>query len=216
MNTQLRRVAPALAVTILVAACAVTKMVHSWNAPGFSRETVKKVLVLGISPNTALRRTFEDSFSVELEKLRYQAVSGYLWIPDATNLDRDAILARIKAEHVTHVLVTRVLDTKEVVTYSAPTTVAVGYGGYGGYGPGYYGSWSSYYTVGYGAVMSPGYTTVNDVVTLETNFYDASKEKDALVYSGQSETWTDQAQSGSKIDSVISAVVYAMRQKRVL
>jgi hypothetical protein len=216
MNTQLRRVAPALAVTILVAACAATKMVHSWNAPGFSRETVKKVLVLGISPNTALRRTFEDSFSVELEKLRYQAVSGYLWIPDATNLDRDAILARIKAEHVTHVLVTRVLDTKEVVTYSAPTTVAVGYGGYGGYGPGYYGSWSSYYTVGYGAVMSPGYTTVNDVVTLETNFYDASKEKDALVYSGQSETWTDQAQSGSKIDSVISTVVYAMRQKRVL
>jgi hypothetical protein len=213
MNTQLRRVAPALAVTILVAACAATKMVHSWNAPGFSRETVKKVLVLGISPNTALRRTFEDSFSVELEKLRYQAVSGYLWIPDATNLDRDAILARIKAEHVTHVLVTRVLDTKEVVTYSAPTTVAVGYGGYG---PGYYGSWSSYYTVGYGAVMSPGYTTVNDVVTLETNFYDASKEKDALVYSGQSETWTDQAQSGSKIDSVISTVVYAMRQKRVL
>jgi hypothetical protein len=64
--------------------------------------------------------------------------------------------------------------------------------------------------------MSPGYTTVNDVVTLETNFYDAAKEKDALVYSGQSETWTDQAQSGSKIDSVISAVVYAMRQKRVL
>jgi hypothetical protein len=76
--------------------------------------------------------------------------------------------------------------------------------------------WSSYYTVGYGAVMDPGYTTVNDVVTLETNFYDASREKDALVYSGESATWTDQSQSGSKIDSVISAVVYAMRAKRVL
>jgi hypothetical protein len=213
MNTLLRRVAVAVAAPILVAACASTKMVHSWSAPGFNKETVKKVLVLGISPNAALRRTFEDSFSVKLENLGYQAVSGYLWIPDATNLDRDAIIARIKAEHVTHVLVTRVLDTKEVVTYHPPTTVAVGYGGYG---PGYYGSWSTYYTVGYGAVMDPGYTTVNDVVTLETNLYDASREKDALVYSGQSDTWTDQAQSGSKIDSVISAVVYTMRAKHVL
>jgi hypothetical protein len=186
-------------------------MVHAWRAPDFKKETVKKVLVLGISPNAALRRTFEDTFSVEIEKRGYQAVSGYLWIPDATNLDRDAIVARIKAENVTHVLVTRVVNTKEVVSYHSPT-VAVGYG----YGPGYYGSWSTYYTTGYGAVMSPGYTTVNDVVTLETNFYDASKEKDSLVYSGESETWTDQAQSGSKINSVISTVAYSMRQKGVL
>lgn len=213
MNAHLRRLALACAATVLVASCSSTNMVHSWSTPDFNKETVKKVLVLGISPNTALRRTFEDSFSVKLEKLGYQAVSGYLWIPDATNLDRDAIITRIKAEHVTHVLVTRVVGTKEVVTYHAPTTVAVGYGGYG---PGYYGSWSSYYTVGYGAVMDPGYTTVNDVVTLETNLYDASKEKDALVYSGESATWTDQAQSGSKIDSVISAVVYEMREKKVL
>jgi hypothetical protein len=200
------------AASVLVAACSSTKMVHSWSSPGFNKQTVKKVLVLGISPNAALRRTFEDSFSVELEKRGYQAVSGYLWIPDATNLDRDAIIARIKAENVTHVLVTRIVGTKEVVTYHAPT-VAVGYGGYG---PGYYGSWSTYYTVGYGAVMDPGYTTVNDVVTLETNLYDASKEKDALVYSGESATWTDQAQSGSKIDSVITAVVTEMRRKSVL
>jgi len=206
-------VAFAVTVTILVASCAATKMVHSWSAPGFNKESVKKVLVLGVSPNTALRRTYEDTFSVQLEKQGYQAVSGYLWIPDATNLDRDAIFARIRAEHVTHVLVTRLVKTKEVATYHAPTTVSVGYGGYG---PGYYGSWSSYYTVGYGAVMDPGYTTVNDVVTLETNFYDASKEKDALVWSGESETWTDQAQSGSKINSVISAIVYQMRAKRVL
>jgi hypothetical protein len=88
--------------------------------------------------------------------------------------------------------------------------------GYGGYGPGYYGSWSSYYAVGYGAVVEPGYTTVNTVVTLETNLYDASKEKDALVFSGESDTWTDQAGSGSKIDSVIYKLVYEMRAKQVL
>jgi hypothetical protein len=198
---------------ILVAACSATTMKHSWSTPGFNKETVKKVLVLGISPNAALRRTYEDTFSVELEKRGYEAVSGYLWIPDATNLDRDAIVERIRKENVTHVLVTRVVTTKEVATYHAPTVVGVGYRGYG---PGYYGSWSTYYTVAYGTVMDPGYTTVNNVVTLETNFYDASKEKDALVFSGESDTWTDGAQSGSKINSVISAIVYDMRAKRVI
>jgi len=209
----MRSAALALAGTILAAACSTTKMVHSWSAPGFTKESVKKVLVLGISPNASLRRTYEDTFSVELEKMGYQAVSGYLWIPDATQLDREAIIARIKKENVTHVLVTRLVNTKDVETYHAPTVVGVGYGGYG---PGYYGSWSSYYSVGYTTVMDPGYTTVDTVVTLETNLYDASREKDALVFSGESQTWTDQAQSGSKIDSVIYKLVYEMRAKRVL
>jgi len=217
MRIQLRPLVLAATALVLVAACASTKMVNSWTSPGFSKQTVKKVLVLGISPNVLLRRLYEDSFAVELEKLGYKAVSGYLWAPDATNLDKDAIIARMKAENVTNVLVTRIISTKEVVTYSPPTvSVGVGYGGYGGYGPAYYGSWSSYYSTGYAAVSSPGYTTVNDVVTLETNFYDASKEKDALVWSGASETWTDKSQSGKKIDGIISAITYRMRSSRVL
>jgi len=101
---------------------------------------------------------------------------------------------------------------KDVETYHAPTTVGVSYG----YGPGYYGGWSSYYSAGYGAVIEPGYTTVDTVVTLETNFYDASKEKDALIWSGESATWTDQAQTGSKINSVVHALVYDMRAKGVI
>lgn len=65
-------------------------------------------------------------------------------------------------------------------------------------------------------MVEPGYTTVDTVVTLETNFYDASKEKDALVWSGESATWTDQAQSGSKINSVVHALVYEMRGKGII
>jgi hypothetical protein len=206
-----RPIGLATAAMLLAASCASTKIVHSWTLPNFDKTAVKKVLVFGISPNPSIRRTYEDTFSVELEKLGYQAVSGYLWAPDAANLDRDAILAKIRSEHVTHVLVTRLVNSKDVETYHPPSTMGVGYAG-----PGYYGSWGSYYSVGYTTAMSPGYTTVNTVVTLETNFYDASKEKDALVWSGQSDTWTDQSQSGSKIDSVISALVYEMREKKVL
>jgi hypothetical protein len=212
MRTELRRLALAGLGVLAMASCSSTKIVHSWAAPGATKESVKKVMVLGISNNPAIRRTYEDTFAAELEKLGYKTVSAYLWAPDAANLDKDALIARIRAENVTHVIVTRIVQSKDVETYHPPTTVGVAYG----YGPAYYGSWSSYYTVGYGAVVEPGYTTVDTVVTLETNLYDASKDKDALVWSGQSATWTDQAQTGSKIDSVVHALVYEMRAKGVI
>jgi len=66
-------------------------------------------------------------------------------------------------------------------------------------------------------VVSPGYVYTNNVVTLETNFYDSSKEKDSLLWSGQSETTLSQSDAaGSKIASVIEAIVYNMRAKGVL
>lgn len=139
MKNPWRRLTLAAMAAALIASCSSTKIVHSWSAPGATKATVKEVLVLGISTNPPLRRTFEDTFSVELEKLGYKTVSGYLWAPDAANLDREAIIAKIRAENVTHVLVTRLVRAKDVETYQAPTTVGVSYG----YGPGYYGAWSS-------------------------------------------------------------------------
>jgi hypothetical protein len=173
--------------------------------------TVKKVLVLGVSTVDSLRRTYEDEFVADLQKLGYVAVASYKWAPDAANLDQDALAARIKAESVTNVLVTRLVGKKEVTTITAPTYA------YAPYGPAYYGGWGSYYHYGYTAMVSPGYAITNDVVTLETNFYDASKDKDALVWSGQSETTVNPSDaSGSNIRSVIDAVVYDMRAKGVL
>lgn len=202
------------ATAMLAASCsAKTQMVSTWSAPGATKDAVKKVLVLGIAKDASIRRTYEDSFAAKLKGLGYEAIPGYTWAPDASALDRDAIAARIKKEGVTHVLVTRLVGTKKVETVIPTTVTTVGYAPYG---PGYYGGWGSYWSVGYGTVVSPGYTTINDVVTLETNFYDASKEKDALVYSGQSETWLDQSGASSIITDVIGKVVDSMRSKQVI
>ena len=194
-------------------ACSATTMVTSWKAPGASKVTVKKVLVLGVSKTDGLRRTYEDDFAAELNKLGYLAVASYNWAPDASKIDEGALAARIKAEGVTNVLVTRLVGTKEVTTITAPTYAV----GYAPYGPGYYGGWGSYYSHGYTTMVSPGYAYTNDVVTLETNFYDAAKEQDALLWTGQTETTLSQSDAaGSKIASVIQAVVYNMRAKGVL
>lgn len=215
MRAHLRPLVLATIALTSVASCASTKTAKSFVAPGFSKTTVKKVLVLGVSGNPLLRRFYEDAFAVELEKRGYEAVSGYLWAPDATPLDKDALLARMKAAHVTNVLVTRVISKKDVVT-SGASALAAGQEGYGGYGPASYGSWSTYYAAGYATASDPGYSTVNDIVTFETNFYDAAKEPDTLVWSGASSTWKDQPRSTKKLDGIISAIVHRMRAARVL
>ena len=207
------RVAAVATAAVGLLACSATTMVTSWKAPGASKATVKKVLVLGVSNTDSLRRSYEDDFVASLNKLGYQAVASYNWVPDASKIDEGALAARIKAESVTNVLVTRLVGTKEVTTVTAPT-----YGvGYAPYGPAYYGGWGSYYSYGYATVVSPGYVYTNNVVTLETNFYDSSKEKDALLWSGQTETTLSPSDAaGSKIASVIQAIVYNMRAKGVL
>jgi hypothetical protein len=213
MGDRLRRMALAATALALAVSCASTNVTRSWTAPGFSKKSVKKVLVIGVSGDQLLRRLFEDTFAVELEKLHYQAVSSYLWAPDATNLDKDAIIARMKEENVTNVIVSRVVSVNEIVSYTGPT-VAVGVGV--GYGPAYYGSWSTYYATSYAAVADPADFTVKDVVTIETNLYDAARQPDSLVWSGTSQTWTDQSRSGKKIGSGVAAIMYRMRAARVL
>lgn len=45
----------------------------------------------------------------------------------------------------------------------------------------------------YAYVASPGYTTVNRALSLETNVYDVRSEK--MTYSGMSQTWTSDSRS---------------------
>ena len=203
--------ASALILAVLAAGCSArTTVTQTWTSPRYAKSAVRKILVLGIARDGTVRRAYEEDFAERLKALGYEAVPGYAWVGDATEIDRGAIVAKIKENGVTHVLVTRVVGKKEVERYVPPQTVSVGYG------PGWYGGWYSYYSVGYSYVAQPGYITRDEVVTLETNLYDASKpEKDALVWSGTSETWIGDSPKGS-VQSVISAVVYKMRAENIL
>jgi len=207
---QLLKLSLALLATLAVAACAPkTTLLSSWLAPGFQPGSVSKVLVLGVAADSSIRRQYEDMFCAELVKLGVAGIPGYKWVPDPGKLDKDALAQRAKAEGVTHVIVTRVVDRQKVETYHPPSTATVGVG----YGPGWYGSYGSFYATGYSYVTSPGYVTTNDVVSLETNVYGTAKED--LIWSGMSETWVDG--SGQKnLDPVIHSFVWELRGKKVL
>jgi hypothetical protein len=185
-----------------------TKMLNSWTEPSFQHGTVKKVLVLGIAQNPSVRRQFEDDFVTSLKSLGYEAVASYFWLPEVSkDLDRDLLAAKVRENSVTHVIVTRLVDQKTVTSYTPPSYASVGVSPYY---PGYYGSYYSYWSVGYTTMVSPGYVTEELVVSLETNLYEAATEK--LIWTGLTETWISGSPSAN-VEAVIKKVVYELRSK---
>jgi Domain of unknown function (DUF4136) len=214
-GTELRRAAlVTIGLALGMLGCASsTKMLSSSTTPDFRPGSVKKVFVVGVAQNNSLRRVFEDSFVNDLKRDKYDGEASYTRIPDPDpkKIDKDAVAAALVKDGFTHVLVTRLVSVEDRETYVPPTTMAVGVG-YGGYG-GYYGGWYPYMSMSYGYVTSPGYTTVDRVVCLETNIYDLATQK--LIWTGQTETWVDKSAEDS-VRKVIYAVTWDLRAKKVI
>jgi hypothetical protein len=188
-----------------------TKMLTSWTSPNLEQGTVKKILVLGVARDLSLRRTYEDSFVRTLQGLKYGAVPSYLWVPDMPDeLNKEMLGKKIREAGVSHVIVTRLVDEKTVKTYTPPSYATVGVSPYY---PGWYGSYYSYWSVGYTTMVSPGYVSESQVVSLETGLYDAEDEE--LIWTGITETWVSDNRT-KNVDAVIKKVVYELRAKGVL
>ena len=64
------RLGTAAILAVAALACTTrTEVVTSWAAPGANKATVKKVLVLGISKDNGIRRTYEDEFALKLGEM---------------------------------------------------------------------------------------------------------------------------------------------------
>ena len=197
---------------LLSATCSQSmKMVRSWSDPALTEGSVKSVFVVGVSTSNVIRKTYEDTFYLALQSKDLKVLQGYELIPDIQQVDKDAVVAELKKRGVTHVMVSRVVDRKQVEQYHPPTytTVGVGYGGY----PGYYGGWGSYMSVGYSTMASPGYTTQHTVVSVESNLYDVNTEK--MVWTSLSEGYPDDNPTDS-FKPYINQVIYDMKAKRVI
>lgn len=211
----LSRRAPAAAAVLALlvsAACSEKmKLVRSSVDPSFVEGSVKSVFVIGVSTSNIIRKTYEDTFYLALQSKNLKVTQGYELIPDIQQVDKDAVVAELKKRGVTHVMVSRVVDRKQVEQYHPPTytTVGVGFGGY----PGYYGGWGSYMSVGYSTMASPGYTTQHTVVSVESNLYEVATEK--LVWTGLSEGYPDDNPTDS-FKPYINQLIYDMKAKKVI
>lgn len=200
------RIVPALlGVLLAVAGCASTRIVNEWVSPQYAAHRFERILVIGVSKQAGVRRSFEDALVARLREEGVEAEPSYRWIPKDGPVDeaqlRDAV-AQSKADGV---LMTR-LVRREVRTEVTPGTYqpAVPIAGIGLY-PWYTGAWVGYY--------EPPRIYQHEVRVAETSLYDAVGNQ--LVWTATAET----VPTGSLVKDIagyVSKMVKALKKDHLL
>ena len=93
---------------ILMESCSSSTLVDVWNDPAFHGPSLKKILVIAIRKDPALRRIWEDAFVNELSKYNVSATSSYQIFPDALP-DTNQVIQIVQDKGFDGIITTRIL-----------------------------------------------------------------------------------------------------------
>lgn len=161
MRSAFRLFVPAL--VAVLSACASTSLDNTWKDPQYSGGPVSKVLVVGVSTQESVRRTFEDTFAQALTQQGVQAVASYTLIPEDGKIAEDALKKAAEQSGANGVLITRMVGRQTDVSVSPSPMPPPGFGmrrGYNGY---YSGAWIGHY--------EPTTVQTTDYVIAETTLF---------------------------------------------
>ena len=177
---------------LLLCACASTKLINSWRDSGYAGPPLSKILVIGVTKQSGIRRTFEDIFAEQLRAHHVEGIRGYTLIPDDGEVPQERLAQAVQASGAQGVLITRLVKVDRQTQYYPGTYVGPRLGGFYGY---YSSAWIGFYD-------PPQYYTY-DVVTSETSLFEAKANR--LLWSGTSETFSprDVKRDTSEFASVI-------------
>jgi hypothetical protein len=207
-STPARLGVAALALLSLTSCAATSQLTTSWADPAAAGRGFKKVVIVGASPNSAVRRMYEDTFASELRSRGIEAIPSYTVVGEG-QLNKDDASAKLKEVGADGVIVTRLVDKETVENYYPPT-----YSTYAAPSA-YYGGWYGYYNMGYSYMSTPGYVEQNHVYRVETNLYDVANDK--LAWSGLTESTLSSGQAPtSEIQPVITMIANDMEKKKII
>jgi hypothetical protein len=174
-----------------------------WVDEAYKGKPVSDVLIIGVTEEEAVRRSFETKFVKAFQAEGAKAVSSanILKIGGDRKLEKDEILKAVYKYDNDAVLITSLISVDSKQEYRPPRM-------YGGY----HGPWGFYdhYGYSYGYVhYDPGYSVTHTYYRLETNLYDVKTEKP--LWSGVSETWNPKSDK-QIIDDVIKVVMNALKK----
>lgn len=200
----LRIVCLAIVCLGLTACGASTKIVNQWVSPDYAAPRFKKMMVIGVSKQPSIRRSFEDEFVAQLKAAGMDAVPSYVYIPEDGQVDEGRLQGAVKQAGAGAVIVTRLVrvEKKTQVTpgfYQPPPAVGLGF--YGGYSA----AWLGYY--------EPPRVYQYDVYISETSLYDMTKKQ--LVWTGTAETAAP-GDINKEIERYVATVIDALKSKNIL
>jgi len=200
----LRRLVFVLALALGATGCASTHIVNEWSHPEYVAPRFNRILVIGVSQQASIRRTFEDAFVARLKATGVDAVPSYRYIPEDGPVDEARLQESVKQANADAAIVTRLVrvETKTRVSpgiyQPAP---ALTFGFY----PGYADAWLGYY--------EPPTVYQYDVYTSETSLYDMTRNQ--LVWSGTVETRAP-GDINKEISHYVDTVIKALRSRNLL
>ncbi len=201
----LRNSALAIGLAWIVTSCASsTKIVNQWVNPEYRAPNFQKILVVGVSKQPSLRRTFEDEFVARLKAEGVDAVPSYRYIPEDGEVAEARLQEALRQAGADAALITRLVRVEkktEVVSGFYRPAPALTFGFYRGYTA----FWHGYY--------EPPRVYQYDVYISETSLYDLKGNQ--LVWSGIAQT-IEPRDIDQEIKRYVDKVVDALKSKNLL
>jgi hypothetical protein len=192
-----------------VANAKAVKLLMSWRNPAYSGATPRRILVIGMSQNPAIRADFEDDMSAAITKDGLEVIPGnhILFRPDSSDLDPEYLRGQIRDFKIDAVLVSRLVKVEKKQTYFPGHSYVVPYA--------YYHSFYGYYGTLYRQVYSPDYLREDTTVRVETNFYAASPTDGNLIWTGTSDSFNPKS-AQKVIDGVVKLIAKELTAQKIL
>ena len=193
---------------LLSISCSTTQTTNTWVDQSYRGSPVSDVLVIAVSKNRNLRRSFENKFVQQLKATGVRAVPSVTEMPLDQKVEKEAVLAIVEKLAVDSVLVTHLVSVKEKeVSTPSPTSTQARPDDY--HGGGFAESVQQAYHTSAGAQYNP--TRVK--VRLESKLYDVKTEKP--IWSAQSKT-IDPQSTMELFDAAIAAFVRNLKENKLL
>jgi len=191
-----------LALVALAAGCGSSRVVNQWSNPEYASPHFNRIMVIGITKQPSIRRTFEDEFVARLKEKGVDAVQSYLFLPEDGPVEEARLNEGLRQANVDATITTRLVKVEQK-TEVRPGMYAPGppYGFYRGY----YGAWSGYY--------EPPTVYQYDVYISETSLYDVTRSQ--LVWSGTVQT-QDPGDIRKEIARYVDVVIDALKDRNLL
>jgi len=191
-----------IAAAMLLGGCAATQIINQWSNPSYPAASFKRILVIGVSKQSSIRRTFEDEFVNRLKAAGTDAAPSYEFTPEDGQVEESRLARAVEQAGADAVITTRLVRVEKKAEYIPGT-----YGPYPGFG--YY-RWYSSAWVGF---YEPPRLHFYDIYISETSLHDV--RNDRLVWSGLAKT-TKLDDIRSEIQEFVDVVIAALRERNLL
>lgn len=188
--------------TLGMGSCTSTQVVHQWTNAAYTPSSFRKIMVIGVTKQASIRRSFEDEFVAQLKAAGVSAAPSYLFIPQDGPVE-EAVLKRALIEAgADAVIITRLVRVQQ------KTEVAPGY-----YPPDPGMAVHPLYTTAWNDYYEPPIVYRSVLYTSETTLYDTTKNQ--IVWKGTAQT-DSRGNIQQEIKDYAEAVIGALKDKKLI